>query len=157
MTNEVEANNHKDLKEKEKKHDSGAADLEKVTDYAEEKEIGSSSAAEDAIAVISKGFCAKIQIFILILKWFFSDNKQVEEAAKRMAREKELAKVSIKKEDVELIVKEMEISKDKAERTLREHAGNIVEALASLTNWIKYLKVRSCNFLVKSKWETPKK
>ena len=32
---------------------SGAADLEKVTDYAEEKEIGSSSAAEDAIAVIS--------------------------------------------------------------------------------------------------------
>ena len=81
----------------------------------------------------------------------------MEEAAKRMAREKELAKVSIKKEDVELIVKEMEISKDKAERTLREHAGNIVEALASLTNWIKYLKVRSCNFLVKSKRETPKK
>ena len=133
MTNEVEANNHKDLKEKEKKHDSGAADLEKVTDYAEEKEIGSSSAAEDAIAVISKVLCAKIQIFVLILN-FFSDNKQVEEAAKRMAREKELAKVSIKKEDVELIVKEMEISKDKAERTLREHAGNIVEALASLTN-----------------------
>ena len=65
-----------------------------------------------------------------------SDNKQAEEAAKRIAREKELAKVSIKKEDVELIVKEMEISKDKAERTLREHAGNIVEALASLTNWI---------------------
>ena len=62
MTNEVDANNHKDLKEKEKKHDSGAADLEKVTDYAEEKEIGSSSAAEDAIAVISKVLCAKIQI-----------------------------------------------------------------------------------------------
>ena len=133
MTNEVEANNHKDLKEKEKKHDSGAADLEKVTDYAEEKEIGSSSAAEDAIAVISKFLCAKTQVFVLILN-FFSDNKQVEEAAKRMAREKELAKVSIKKEDVELSVKEMEISKDKAERTLREHAGNIVEALASLTN-----------------------
>ena len=135
MTNEVDANNHKDLKEKEKKHDSGAADLEKVTDYAEEKEIGSSSAAEDAIAVISKVFGAKIQIkFLTIFLINFLDNKQVEEAAKRMAREKELAKVSIKKEDVELIVKEMEISKDKAERTLREHAGNIVEALASLTN-----------------------
>lgn len=56
MPNPEEAN-HKDqanAKEKEKKHDSGAADLEKVTDYAEEKEIGSSSAAEDAIAVISK-------------------------------------------------------------------------------------------------------
>ena len=53
-----EESNHKENaasnKEKEKKHDSGAADLEKVTDYAEEKEIGSSSAAEDAIAVISK-------------------------------------------------------------------------------------------------------
>lgn len=36
-----------------KKHDSGAADLEKVTDYAEEKEILSSSTdLEDAIAVI---------------------------------------------------------------------------------------------------------
>ena len=55
-----EETNHKDNaasnKEKEKKHDSGAADLEKVTDYAEEKEIGSSSAAEDAIAVISMIF-----------------------------------------------------------------------------------------------------
>lgn len=40
---------------KEKKHDSGAADLEKVTDYAEEKEILSSSTdLEDAIATISK-------------------------------------------------------------------------------------------------------
>ncbi len=40
---------------KEKKHDSGAADLEKVTDYAEEKEILSTSTdLEDAIAVISK-------------------------------------------------------------------------------------------------------
>ena len=69
--------------------------------------------------------------------WYFPDNKQVEEAAKRIAKEKELAKVSIKKEDVDLIVEEMEISKSKAERTLREHAGNVVEALASLTNWIK--------------------
>ena len=63
-----------------------------------------------------------------------SDNKQEEEAAKRIAKEKELAKVSIKKEDVDLIVEEMEITKSKAERTLREHAGNVVNALAALTN-----------------------
>merc|ERR1711971_383968 len=114
-SNNADQANHKDSnKEKEKKHDSGAADLEKVTDYAEEKEIGSSSAAEDAIAVIN--------------------NKQVEEAAKRVEKEKELAKVSIRKEDVDLISDEMEISKSKAERTLREHAGNVVEALAVLTN-----------------------
>ena len=67
-------------------------------------------------------------------KFFFTDNKQVEEAAKRIAKEKELAKVSIKKEDVDLMVDELMISKTKAERTLREHAGNVVEALAALTN-----------------------
>lgn len=49
-------------------------------------------------------------------------------------KEKELAKVSIKKEDVDLIAHELEINKSKAERTLREHAGNVVEALAALTN-----------------------
>ena len=53
-----------------------------------------------------------------------------------MAREKELAKVSIKNEDVDLIVQELEIPKSKAERTLREFQGNIVEAMASLTNWL---------------------
>ena len=54
--------------------------------------------------------------------------------AERRALERELAKVSIKKEDVDLISEEMEISKTKAERTLREHQGNVVQALASLTN-----------------------
>ena len=40
---------------KEKKHDSGTADLEKVTDYAEEKEIApSSSNFDDALANIRK-------------------------------------------------------------------------------------------------------
>lgn len=80
-------------------------------------------------------------------------------------REKELAKVTIKKEDVELIVSivrinvhakllndqdllpllkpdtvfdaqmaEMEIPRGMAERSLREHMGNVVEALIALTN-----------------------
>ena len=69
--------------------------------------------------------------------FYLLDNKQVEEAAKRVEKEKELAKVSIRKEDVDLIADEMEISKSKAERTLCEHAGNVVEALAVLTNWIE--------------------
>ena len=73
-------------------------------------------------------------VHILKLCFFSVDTKHVEEAEKRRAKEKELAKVSIKKEDVDLIVEEMEISKTIAERTLREHAGNVVEALASLTN-----------------------
>lgn len=83
-------------------------------------------------------------------------------------REKELAKVTIKKEDVELIVSfticpglflflfeprirpwwcvfvagqmsEMEISRAVAERSLREHLGNVVEALVALTNWLRTL------------------
>ena len=38
-----------------KRHNSGAADLEKVTDYAEEKEILSTSTdLDDAIAVIRR-------------------------------------------------------------------------------------------------------
>ena len=52
---------------KEKKHDSGAADLEKVTDYAEEKEILSSSTdLEDAIANISMFQYAYDYNFIII-------------------------------------------------------------------------------------------
>uniref|UniRef100_A0A2K5IIK8 Nascent polypeptide-associated complex subunit alpha-like UBA domain-containing protein n=1 Tax=Colobus angolensis palliatus TaxID=336983 RepID=A0A2K5IIK8_COLAP len=48
--------------------------------------------------------------------------------------EKELAIVSIKKEDLELIMTEMEIPRAAAERSLREHMGNVVEALIALIN-----------------------
>ncbi|TRY68339.1 hypothetical protein TCAL_01400, partial [Tigriopus californicus] len=121
---DVKASNHspandneqeKQQLNKEKKHDSGAADLEKVTDYAEEKEIISTSTdLEDAITIIR--------------------NRKVAESAEQLARERELAKVAINKEDVDLILNELEINKTKAERTLREHQGNVVEALAALTN-----------------------
>ncbi|XP_054627833.1 huntingtin-interacting protein K [Dunckerocampus dactyliophorus] len=99
--------------EKPRKHDSGAADLERVTDYAEEKEI-SSSDLETAMSVIG-------------------DRRSREQKAKQ-EREKELAKVTIKREDVELIMSEMEISRVAAERSLREHMGNVVEALVALTS-----------------------
>ncbi|XP_045462496.1 huntingtin-interacting protein K-like [Harmonia axyridis] len=95
------------------KYDSGAADLEKVTDYAEEKEISSQDVA-NAITAIG--------------------DRRNKEALEKQAREKELLKVSIKKEDVDLIVNEMEISRTKAERFLREYHGNVVDALIALTN-----------------------
>ena len=60
--------------------------------------------------------------------------KQAAATAERLAHEKELSKVSIKSEDVDLIVEELEVPKAKAERTLREFQGNVVEAMASLTN-----------------------
>ncbi|KYQ49927.1 Huntingtin-interacting protein K [Trachymyrmex zeteki] len=90
------------------KYDSGAADLEKVTDYAEEKEISSSDGFSCALSIIG--------------------DRRDKEAAEKKAKEKELLKVSIKKEDVDLIMKEMEISRILAEQTLREHRGDIVEA-----------------------------
>ncbi|XP_053549331.1 huntingtin-interacting protein K-like [Bombina bombina] len=99
--------------DKPRKHDSGAADLERVTDYTEEKEIQGSN-LETAMSVIG-------------------DRRSREQKAKQ-EREKELAKVTITKEDVELIMHEMEIPQTAAERSLREHMGNVVEALIALTN-----------------------
>ncbi|XP_018428289.1 PREDICTED: huntingtin-interacting protein K [Nanorana parkeri] len=114
---ELELENEENCSErpadKPRKHDSGAADLERVTDYAEEKEIQSSN-LETAMSVIG-------------------DRRSREQKAKQ-EREKELAKVTIKREDVELIMNEMEILRSAAERSLREHMGNVVEALIALTN-----------------------
>ncbi|XP_056428023.1 huntingtin-interacting protein K [Hyla sarda] len=110
---ETEENCSERPADKPRKHDSGAADLERVTDYAEEKEIQSSN-LETAMSVIG-------------------DRRSREQKAKQ-EREKELAKVTIKKEDVELIMNEMEIPRSSAERSLREHMGNVVEALIALTN-----------------------
>jgi NACalpha-BTF3-like transcription factor len=95
------------------KYDSGAADFEKVTDYAEEKEI----------------FTADLSGAMTI-----TGDRRNKEAAEKMAKEREFLTVSIKNEDVDLIMREMEISRTLAERTLCEHHGNVVEAVVSLTD-----------------------
>jgi NACalpha-BTF3-like transcription factor len=86
-----------------------------VTDYAEDQEILSTgNELEDAIVAIR--------------------NKQAQKTAEKLARERELAKVMISKEHVELMMHEMELPKEKAERTLREHGGDVVKALTALVN-----------------------
>uniref|UniRef100_A0A1B6FID2 Nascent polypeptide-associated complex subunit alpha-like UBA domain-containing protein n=1 Tax=Cuerna arida TaxID=1464854 RepID=A0A1B6FID2_9HEMI len=90
-----------------------AGDLEKITDYAEEKEILSTDEFKGAMTIIG--------------------DRRNKEAAEKIAKEKDLLKVNIKKEDVDLIVEEMGISQNLAERTLREHCGNVVQALIALT------------------------
>lgn len=95
------------------KHDSGAADLEKVTDFVEEYEISANS-IQDAMKVVS--------------------DRKTKEVTEKQEKEKELSKVKINKEDVDLIVEELEISRMQAERKLREHKGKVVEALIALTN-----------------------
>jgi NACalpha-BTF3-like transcription factor len=113
-TNGVETSEEEQKPQKKAaKHDSGAADLEKVTDYAEEQEI-SSQDINRAMSLIG--------------------DKRSKEIAERVARQNELAKVTIKKEDVELIVQELEIPRSQAELKLREYHGNVVEALIALTN-----------------------
>ena len=96
------------------KHNSGAADLEKVTDYAEEKEISAGDDLSNAINAIS--------------------DKRKQEADLKAQLEKQLASVKVKKEDVELIQNELEISKVKAERVLKEHNGDLSAALSALIN-----------------------
>lgn len=97
------------------KHDSkGAADLEKVTDYAEEKEISNDSNLNDAITAIT--------------------DKRRKDADLKAELEKKLASVKVKKEDVELICNEFEVPKSRAERVLKENNGDLTASLTALLN-----------------------
>ena len=58
----------------------------------------------------------------------------LENESRNIAVEKEVSKVPLKKEDVDVIVAEMEVSTEIAERILRKNSGNLVEALVELTN-----------------------
>eukprot|EP00128_Syssomonas_multiformis_P017379 Colp12_sorted_trinity150504_noHs@12748 len=98
--------------EKPKGHDSGKNDLEKVTDFAEEKEIDTAD-MNQAMSFIEQ-----------------KQKKATEERAQRAA---ELAKVVVKDEDVNVIVEEFELSKDKATTVLREHKGDLEAALRHLS------------------------
>ena len=87
------------------------ADISKVTDFIEQKELDSAKASQ-AIASLSATL--------------------TEDRAAEAARERELAAVSIEQADVDLIAAEMELSKDVAERKLRENKGDVVLALNTL-------------------------
>ena len=52
----------------------------------------------------------------------------------QIKRDQELAKVAIKKQDVELIMRELEVTKQVAEKSLRENKGSLKETLILLTN-----------------------
>lgn len=47
-------------------------------------------------------------------------------------REKQLAAIKVKKEDIELIAREMELTNQVAERKLREAGGDVVQCLTAL-------------------------
>ena len=97
----------KDERPKSNKQES--ADLEKVTDYAEETEFKVDANNLKAINLIG-----------------------AQRAKENQARDEELAKVSITKDDVDLIVRELEITKQQAEMALRQSSGDVVQALVRL-------------------------
>ncbi|XP_066925923.1 huntingtin-interacting protein K-like [Clytia hemisphaerica] len=108
------AQNEEDAQSNEKKHDKAAcADLERITDYAEDIEVSDSN-IDNAMSLI--------------------EGRRSEEDVLKAEREKELSQVKVRKEDVELIVNEMEVSQTIAERKLREAGGDVVQALVLLTN-----------------------
>ena len=97
------------------KNDSSKAAMAKMTDFDDDeddpKELEISQAA---LAVVYQ--------------------QEQNEALERQKRESKMLKLSVNREDVDLIVQEMEISRERAERVLREHDGNVVNALVYLTN-----------------------
>lgn len=82
-------------------------------DFAEEKEVSGTDLASVLVNL---------------------EEKKRSEIMKVMENERELAKVPIKKEDVELITKEMEVTKQVAERTLRKNGGDLASALLALVH-----------------------
>ena len=107
---EAEADETDDAEEQTGSKRDGA-DISKVTDFVEQKELDSKKASE-AIARMT------------------AEMKVDREAEAQ--RERELAAVKIEQADVDLIVAEMELDKDIAERKLREHKGDVVATLPTL-------------------------
>ena len=87
------------------------ADVSKVTDFVEQKELDSAR-AKQAMASIMQA------------------QKVASEA--ELAHERELAAVTISQPDVDLIAQEMELDKAAAERALREAKGDVTVALNTL-------------------------
>lgn len=101
---------HEEHDERPKSKKQESADLAKVTDYAEEKEFGSVNSNNlEAINLI-----------------------EAQRSKVNQAREEELAKVNITREDVELLISELEITKQQAELALRQSSGDVVQALVRL-------------------------
>lgn len=84
-------------------------DLDRVTDYVEERELDASAAADKMRAVLGTAAAA---------------------ARKDAAREQSAVKISVA--DVDAIVAELEVDRKVAERALRDARGDLVQALCAL-------------------------
>lgn len=102
---------------KSNRHDGGVADLERVTDYAEEKELSSADITNVytpnlnrfimtkyiyIICFIFNCSCSIVQNDIQAINIF--GDKRNQETAEKLAKERELQKIVVRKEDIEIIV-----------------------------------------------------
>eukprot|EP00186_Timspurckia_oligopyrenoides_P001149 CAMPEP_0182444466 /NCGR_PEP_ID=MMETSP1172-20130603/2910_1 /TAXON_ID=708627 /ORGANISM="Timspurckia oligopyrenoides, Strain CCMP3278" /LENGTH=110 /DNA_ID=CAMNT_0024640025 /DNA_START=31 /DNA_END=363 /DNA_ORIENTATION=+ len=107
MGSDIEGESRKDARERQQTN----ADLDRVTDYVgEERELDAEKFRQSMNVIL--------------------DTKTKDKT--KEAREKELAVVVVKEEDIALVASEMEIETKVAERVLREHQGDVVAALRSL-------------------------
>jgi NACalpha-BTF3-like transcription factor len=85
--------------------------LDSVTDYHEEKEIDSSK----AVAAMTR-----------------MDKTDEADAQKRAAREAELAAVVVSEEQVQLLMRELEMPRTRVDRALREHKNDVAATIRAL-------------------------
>eukprot|EP00658_Telonema_sp_P-2_P005445 TRINITY_DN1202_c0_g1_i2.p2 TRINITY_DN1202_c0_g1~~TRINITY_DN1202_c0_g1_i2.p2 ORF type:complete len:128 (-),score=61.12 TRINITY_DN1202_c0_g1_i2:284-667(-) len=90
-----------------------AAQLDRVTDHHEEKELDASKVSEGLASLEAED--------------------QAAQAAQR-ERARELAKVVVADDDIELVAGEMDISKHAAEQALRENQGDAKKTLSFLVH-----------------------
>merc|ERR1712188_230130 len=94
-----------------KSHASSSKDIDKVTDYAEEKEMDTNAVAADLREI---------------------QEAEAAAAALEIAKERELAAVKVTKEDIEVVAQELAITVESAERSLRENKGDLRATLLAL-------------------------
>eukprot|EP00188_Purpureofilum_apyrenoidigerum_P000295 Plantae.Rhodophyta-Purpureofilum_apyrenoidigerum.ctg1122.p1 GENE.Plantae.Rhodophyta-Purpureofilum_apyrenoidigerum.ctg1122~~Plantae.Rhodophyta-Purpureofilum_apyrenoidigerum.ctg1122.p1 ORF type:complete len:109 (+),score=33.71 Plantae.Rhodophyta-Purpureofilum_apyrenoidigerum.ctg1122:116-442(+) len=86
-------------------------DLDRVTDYVEEREVDAEKFRQSITGILDSRSAKKEE---------------------KMKRDRELEAVTIKAEDVEVIMNEMDAEKKDAEQILREHSGSLSSALRAL-------------------------
>jgi NACalpha-BTF3-like transcription factor len=97
-----------------KEQQKSTADLDRVTDHVEERDIDSAALKDSMQAMLGSAAVAK--------------------KTDKAARDRELAKVKIQQADVDVIVEELELDQKTAERALREASGDLVQALCALVD-----------------------
>ena len=104
-------------------------ELDRVTDRVDEEEIGSEKIGNVSLSL--SPLPSSLSFFQALTT--INDKRHLDES-KRQAQQAELANVRIRKEDVDLIVQELELSRSKAEKTLRQHHGDVLATLKALVN-----------------------